>query len=467
MKIQFLGAARQVTGSNYLVKTDDFTFLVDFGQFQGTESINNQNLQPMTFDPKAIDFVILTHAHIDHCGRLPLLTKAGFTGKIYCSYPTAELAAMMLIDSGKIHEEENHFENQKRLKAGLEPAEPLFTVEDAENCAAYLYPLELHRVFEISPKLSLEFNDTGHLLGSASLRLTSKEAGQVKRVVFSGDIGTGNNPFLKSPEYWDQADYVIMESTYAMKTHEGVEERGRRLSELIEEGMAEGGTILIPAFSLGRTQEVMYILKNYYEKHRAPGDFEKIPIYIDSPLAIAAASVYKHHLKALKPEIAALYQSGFNPMESENVHYVKAHDASMALNKSSAPKVIISASGMCEAGRIRHHLKHFLSLQNTRILFVGYQGEGTLGRTLQEGKMTSVKLMNDTIAVRAQIHSLKGFSGHGDSPQLLAWLKAMKGVKQVFVTHGEAPHITEFAELIQNQFNITACVPFGEEEFEF
>lgn len=467
MKIQFLGAARQVTGSNYLVRTDDFQFLVDFGQFQGSDEINHQNLQPLTFDPKAIDFVILTHAHIDHCGRLPLLTKAGFTGKIYCSYPTAELAAMMLIDSGKIHEEENHFENQKRIKAGLEPAEPLFTVEDAENCAAYFYPLELHRLFEISSKLSIEFNDAGHLLGSTSVRIMAKEKNESKTLVFSGDLGTGHNPFLRETEYWDQADYVVMESTYAMKVHEGTSERGQRLSEIIEKGLAEGGTILIPAFSLGRTQEVMYILKEYYQKHRAAGDFEKIPIYIDSPLAIEASKVYKHHLKALRPEIAALYQGGFNPMESENVHYVKAHDASMALNKSSAPKVIISASGMCEAGRIRQHLKHFLALQNTHVIFVGYQGEGTLGRTLQEGKATSVKLMNDTIAVRAQIHSLKGFSGHGDSPALLKWFEQIKGVKQVFVTHGEEPFINEFAKLLEERYPVAATVPHGEEEIEF
>lgn len=466
MKIQFLGAAEQVTGSSYLVETEDFRFLIDFGQFQGTEPVNSQNYLPLTFDPKTIDFVILTHAHIDHCGRLPLLTKGGFTGKIYCTYPTSELAHLMLRDSGKIHEEENDFENKKRMKAGLDPIEPLFTEEEAAECASYLYPMAYHKRQEVGSHLSFEFNDTAHLLGSASLRLHVREKDEVKTVVFSGDIGTGNNPLLKTPEYWDQADVVIMESTYAMREHTGVLERGESLAKAIEKAMAEGGSVIIPAFSLGRTQEVLLILKNYYEAHRPAGDFERIPIFIDSPLAIEAAKVYKHHLGVLKPELAAAYQNGFNPMEGPNIHYIKSHDASMALHKDRTPKVLISASGMCEAGRIRHHLRYYLPYEQNRLIFVGYQGEGTLGRTLSDGKEKSLKILGDTIPIKAQIIKLSGFSGHGDSQQLLAWLEAISGVKQLFITHGEPDRSLAFAQLISSRNSIDAIVPSSGQVYE-
>lgn len=465
MKIQFLGAAEQVTGSNYLIDTGKERFLIDFGQFQGIPSVSKQNYETLPFDPKTVDFVILTHAHIDHCGRLPLLTKAGFTGKIYCTYPTAELAVMMLKDSGKIHEEENEWENRKRMRAGLDPIEPLFTAEDAENCAVYLYPVEYHRNNELNDHFAFEFIDAGHLLGSASVKLTIHEHGKPKTFVFSGDLGTGFNPLLNPPSYFDQADQVIMESTYAMKTHTNIDGRGAQLAELIEGTMTDGGTVIIPSFSLGRTQEVLFILKAYYEKTNRLDVFEGIPIYIDSPLAIEATQVYKRHQKYLKPEISALYARGLNPLESPNVSYVRDHEASMALNRSSQPKVIISASGMCEAGRIRHHLKHYLWKKETRLIFIGYQGVGTLGRALKEG-LPIAKLFNEDIKVNAKIHSLDGFSGHGDSPMLLRWLSHIQGVKRVFVTHGEPPQIYEFAHTIKESFGCETVVPKDDEWYD-
>lgn len=465
MQIQFLGAAEQVTGSNYLIDTGKERFLIDFGQFQGTPPIHKQNYDPLPFDPKTIDFVILTHAHIDHCGRLPLLTNAGYTGKIYCTYPTADLATMMLKDSGKIHEEENEWENRKRMRAGLEPVDPLFTAEDAENCAVYFYPVTYHQTVEVNNHLSFEFVDAGHLLGSASLKLTLHHHGKPQTIVFSGDLGTGFNPLLNPPSFIEQADQVIMESTYALRTHTRIEERGAHLSKIIEEAIAEKGTVIIPSFSLGRTQEVLFILKAYYEAQHRLDVFESIPIYIDSPLAIEATHVYKRHLKYLKPEIANLYTKGLNPLEAPNVHYVRDHEASMALNRSSEPKVIISASGMCEAGRIRHHLKHYLWKKETRLVFIGYQGEGTLGRALKEG-LPSAKLFNEDIKVNAKIYSLDGFSGHADSPMLTRWFAHMQGVKRVFVTHGEAPQIHEFAAGLKTQFGCETIVPKGLETFE-
>lgn len=465
MNIQFLGAAQQVTGSNYLIDTGKERFLVDFGQFQGMPLINRQNYDPLPFDPKSIDFVILTHAHIDHCGRLPLLTKAGFTGKIYCTYPTSDLATMMLKDSGKIHEEENEWENRKRMRAGLDLVEPLFTAEDAENCSVYFYPVDYNQTVEINSKISFEFIDAGHLLGSASLKLTLHEHGKPKTLVFSGDLGTGFNPLLNAPSFFEEADQVVIESTYALRTHTRIDERGAQLAKIIEDAMAESGTVIIPSFSLGRTQEVLYILKSYYEAAHRLDVFEGIPIYIDSPLAIEATHVYKRHQKYLKPEISTLYTKGLNPLESPNVHYVRDHEASMALNRTPEPKVIISASGMCEAGRIRHHLKHYLWKKETRLVFIGYQGEGTLGRALKEGLPTA-KLFNEDIKVNAHIYSLDGFSGHADSPMLMRWLSHLSGVKRVFVTHGEAPQIHAFAEDIKNQFNCEAVVPKGLDTYQ-
>lgn len=465
MKIKFLGAAEQVTGSNYLIDTGKTRFLIDFGQFQGLPEINRQNYDELPFDPKSIDFVILTHAHIDHCGRLPLLTKAGFTGKIYCTYPTADLAAMMLKDSGKIHEEENEWENRKRMRAGLDAIEPLFTSEDAENCSVYLYPLPYEVIKEVDDFIQFELIEAGHLLGSASVRLTIRDHGKPKTLVFSGDLGTGFNPLLKAPSYFDAADYVIMESTYATKTHTHVEERGAHLAEIIEAAMIDGGTVIIPSFSLGRTQEVLYILKTYYETQGRQEAFDAIPIYIDSPLAIEATQFYKRHQKYLKPEITTLYERGFNPMEAPNVHYIRDHETSMALNRSPESKVIISASGMCEAGRIRHHLKHYLWKKETRLVFIGYQGEGTLGRALQEG-LPSARLFNEDIKVNAKIHSLHGFSGHADSPMLLRWLSHIQGVKTVFATHGEPPLIYEHADTIREQFHVNVVVPKDGDEVE-
>lgn len=465
MNIQFFGAAEQVTGSSYLVRVSNTSFLVDFGQFQGLTEVEAQNTQSLYFDPATLDFVILTHAHIDHCGRLPLLTNKGFTGKIYCTYPTSELAALMLKDSGKIHEEENEWENRKRERAGLDPVPPLFSVEDAENCIPYLYPIHYHQVVEATPDVRFEFNATGHLLGSASVKITLKEGDEEKCLIFSGDLGTGTNPLLDSPEFWDAADYVVTESTYGLKVHEHVFERAKQLASIVDATITEGGTVLIPAFSVGRTQEVLYILKQYYESVQRLDDFSALPIYIDSPLAIEATAVFKHHARYLKPDIYALYQAGFDPLKTENVHYIKDHETSMALNRSSEPKIIISASGMCEAGRIKHHLKHYLWQPKTRLVFIGYQGEGTLGRALKDG-VNYVKLFNDTIHVAAVIHSLEGFSGHADEPMLINWLSHIKGVRQVFVTHGEQPNMGIFADRIASQCHCQAIVPKPLEVFE-
>lgn len=436
MKMRFLGAAGQVTGSGCLLDFGDFKCLVDFGQFQGATGIDEQNFEPLDFVPRDIDAVILTHAHIDHSGRLPLLTKAGFDKKIYCTYATMALAEILLKDSGKIHEEENTWDNRKRERAGLPSEPPLFSVEDAETCIAYLYPIHYHKTIELSQGIRVEFIPTGHLLGAASIKITWTEDNQEKSLVFSGDIGTNFNPLLNPPALWDSADTVVMESTYAGRVHEGIDSRVAKLASIIDHTFYEGGTVIIPAFSVGRTQELVYLLKKHYAEAGRMDDFLAMPIYVDSPMAIEATGVFRKQATYLRPEIQSYYQSGIDPLKSDNIHYIKDHQASMALNHIAEPKVIISASGMCEAGRIRHHLKHYLWRPSTRLIFIGYQAEGTLGRALKEGAKL-VHLFNDSIKVSAVIHSLDGFSGHADEPQLLAWLSSIKGVKKLILNHGE------------------------------
>lgn len=458
MKIHFFGATGQVTGSNYLVETERYRFLVDCGQYQGLGDVERQNYDDLPFEPSSIDFVILTHAHIDHCGRLPLLTMKGFTGKIYCTYPTSDLTGMMLKDSGKIHEEELEWENRKRMRAGLDPVQALFTVEDAENCIPYLYPVDYERTVEVNNDISFRFIDAGHLLGSASISLTIKDKGHYKKVAFSGDLGTGHNPLLPAPSFIEEADYVVMESTYGNRTHIDMDHRGPRLAKIILDTLTAGGTVIIPAFAVGRTQEALFILKKYYEDMGNLEAFYKIPIYIDSPLAINATKFYQKHHKHLQKHISELYAAGNNPLDESNIHYVNAHGESIALNQSPEPKVIISASGMCEAGRIKHHLKHYLWKKESAIVFIGYQGDGTLGRALKEG-LKMVKMFNEDIIVNSSIHSLDGFSGHADQEMLRRWFAHIKGVKKVFITHGDPPAATALAASIRERFGVEVVVP--------
>lgn len=451
MKMRFIGAAGQVTGSGCLLDFGHFKCLVDFGQFQGASGIDEQNFEPLDFVPRDIDAVILTHAHIDHSGRLPLLTKAGFEQKIYCTYATMALAEILLKDSGKIHEEENVWDNRKRERAGLPTEPPLFSVEDAETCISYLYPVHYHKTIDLAPGIQATFIPTGHLLGSASVRFTWTEGTEAKSLVFSGDLGTSFNPLLNPPALWDSADTVVMESTYAGRVHEGIESRVAKLASIIDHCFYEGGTVIIPAFSVGRTQELVYLLKTYYAQVGRMDDFLAMPIYVDSPMAIEATGVFRKQAAYLRPEIQSYYQSGIDPLKADNIHYVKDHQASMALNHIAEPKIIISASGMCEAGRIRHHLKHYLWRPSTRLIFIGYQAEGTLGRALKDGTKL-VHLFNDSIKVNAVIHSLDGFSGHADEPQLLSWLSSIKGVKRLLLNHGEPEAMGVFKEKLTSQF---------------
>lgn len=465
LKIRFLGAAGQVTGSGCLLEGAGHKFLVDFGQFQGDEVIVRQNYQPLDFKASEIDFVILTHAHIDHSGRLPLLYKQGFRGKIFCTYPTAALAEILMKDSGKIHEEENEWENRKRMRAGLDAVEPLYSFEDAEETIPYLYPMPYRKKHQVSDSLSFEYFDAGHLLGSSSVRIEWLEDGLLKSILFSGDLGSGNNPMLPAADHPEPAHAVVIESTYGLEYHHNMRRRASELAEIIEETMEKGGTVLIPSFAVGRTQEIIFELKAHYVGLGRLDDFYDIPIYVDSPLAIHATGIYEKFADYYRPEIAAKVKSPENPFDAPNVTYVSAHEASMALDRSPKPKVIISASGMCEAGRIRHHLKHYLWRRETTLVFIGFQAEGTLGRALKDG-LKDIHLFNDPIKVNARIEVVEGYSGHADQAALDNWLEPLEPhLSHLFINHGEAPRSHAFAEEMETRLPNARVIVADPKEF--
>lgn len=465
MRVHFLGATGEVTGSNFLIETNNSKFLIDCGLFQGPEPILALNSEDFAYDPSEIDFVILTHAHIDHSGRLPLLVKRGFHNRIYCTRPTSDLADILLKDSGKINEAETAWENKKRERAGLDKIEPLFTMDDAVISLQYLNPVDYNEETQAAPNIKFVYREAGHLLGSASIELFITEDGQTKHLIFSGDLGTGKNQLLPNPAVLKEADYVFMESTYGGRQHKDMELRGERVASAISEAVSHGGTVIIPAFAVGRTQEILYELKNYMKTHEKGKDILDIPYYIDSPLAIDATEIFKKNFEYFKEPVKNAFISGSNPIKFKNLHIVKEMDASMGLNKDQTPKVIISASGMCDAGRIRHHLKHNLWKENTAIIFIGYQGEGTLGRKILDGAQT-VEILDETIKVASRIIRVEGFSGHADESQLLNWLSSIKGVKRVFLNHGEALAVDALSLSIREKLGLSVHAPEAGEVIE-
>lgn len=457
MRIQFLGAAEHVTGSMYHVESNSKSFLVDCGQFQGNIEETALNAFYKELDPSAIDFVILTHAHIDHSGRLPLLVKQGFKGKIYCTYPTMQLAEILLRDSGKIHEVENEWENKKRKRAGLEAIDPLYTEEDAIETIQYLYPLEYGKQMDLGKDLNFEYKNAGHLLGSSIAVINFTEKEQDKTIVFSGDLGNGTSFLEEQPEFIEKSNYLVVESTYGNRSHVGISERGENLVAIILKAYEENGTVLIPSFAVGRTQEILFEINHYIRTHDNEQSklLSQVPIYLDSPLALDATDIYSKH-SAYMSELIQTY--GESPFKLKNLHIINHVEDSIALNFNTSSKVIISASGMCEAGRIKHHLKHNLWKPNTHVVFVGYQGEETLGRAILTGVKT-VRILDEEIAVKAKIHEVTGFSGHADETQLTNWVTGIKGLEKVFVTHGEVESSHYFAEKLKTEYGLDTYVP--------
>lgn len=466
MKIQFCGATAGVTGSCHLITTANHKILLDCGQFQGGKAQNALNFEDFPFDPAEVDYLILSHAHIDHCGRIPLLVKRGFKGQIYCTDATADLLEVMLKDSGYIHEKEAEWQNRKNERSGKALVEPLYTCDDAMAALKFVKPVLYDQLVELNEEMRIVFNDAGHILGSAITELWITEGDNVSKIVFSGDLGVMDRPILRNPTIIKKADYVIMETTYGNRLHPKNSMDVKRLMDIIRQTAARGGTTVIPSFAVGRTQELIYELNRVYNSDSEyRKDFENLMVYIDSPMATNATEVFKKNAQVFDEETKEFIANGDNPLEFKNLRFTRSSQDSMWLNTNDEPKVIISASGMCEAGRIRHHLKHNLWNKKSSIVFVGYQAEGTLGKLLLQG-VKEVTLFGESIKVNAQIHNLEGFSGHADRDGLLSWLKGFqKEPKHIFLVHGEAEAKEDFAETVRQQLGYEPIVVRGNSEF--
>lgn len=454
MKIKFLGAATSVTGSCYLITTKTHKFIIDCGLFQGNKTIESQNREEFGFDPTTIDFMILSHAHIDHSGRIPLLVKKGFKGKIYCTDATADLVDIMLKDSGYIQEREAQWGNKKAQRLGRPLVEPLYTMEDATKSLKQIEPHLYEQNIQIDASVKFRFRDAGHILGSAIVEIWVEEDGKVNKLVFSGDLGMKNKPILNDPTFIEEADYLIMEATYGNRKHETIEESLAEFIDIIVKTIKRGGTVVIPSFAVGRTQELIYQLNMYYEHHEEfKKILENIKVYIDSPLAISATEIFRRNAQDFDEETRKYILSGDNPLDFKNLVFVRESKDSKELNFNNEPKIIIASSGMAEAGRIKHHLKHHLWRDTSSVVIVGYQAAGTLGRLIVE-KAEEVFIFGEKIKVKAEVYSLEGFSGHADKDGLFEWLSAFKKFpKKVFLVHGEDESKIAFAERIKSELN--------------
>ena len=459
MKLTFIGAAHEVTGSCHLLEVNGRHILVDCGMEQGPDLYENQEL-PITAGD--VDYVLLTHAHIDHSGLLPLLCKQGFQGEIITTFATADLCNIMLRDSAHIQEFEAEWRNRKAVRAGTPLYEPLYTTQDAVDALSLFAPCDYGQRITVCDGVEVRFTDIGHLIGSASIEVWATEEGVTKKLVFSGDVGNTEQPILRNPSPTGEADYIIVESTYGDCVHS--EEKPDYLAEfthILHDTFARGGNVVIPSFAVGRTQEILYFIREIKEKNLIP-QYPNFEVYVDSPLAIEATNVFTKNEKACFDEEAMqLVNRGVNPLQFSGLKLSVTSDDSKLINFDTNPKVIVSASGMCEAGRIRHHLKHNLWRKECTVLFVGYQAVGTLGRKLMDGA-SAVKLFGENIEVAAHIETLKGISGHADMKGLLDWLHGFESeVQHVFVVHGEDAVTDAFAQTIQEEFGSNAFAPYS------
>lgn len=473
MKITFLGAAKTVTGSNFLVEAAGKKFLVDCGMFQGKAELEIENDEPFEFNPADIDFMLLTHAHIDHSGRIPKLYNEGFRKKIYTHKATCDLCSIMLPDSGHIQEMEIQWKNKKRKRLGLEPIEPLYTAMDAAKSLEIFEPVNYDEIIEIDENIHVRFNDAGHMLGSAVIEVWIKEDGKETKTVFTGDLGNNDIPLLDSPTMINSADYLVMESTYGSRLHLKKENKAEDFLNIVSETIEKGGKVIIPSFAVGRTQEILYELNNLKDQHKGDEEFQKkyseimeVPVYVDSPLAISATEVFKENMNLFDEDTQELIKSGDNPLEFPDLKFTATADESKALNESHDSCVIISASGMCEVGRIKHHLKHSLWNPNDTILFVGYQAPGTLGYKIVNGEKM-VKIFGEEIAVNARVEYLEGYSGHADQEWLMNFIYSfIEKPKHIFLVHGEEESQEVLKNKILEETNIGVTIPDLGETYE-
>ncbi|MCR4888810.1 MAG: MBL fold metallo-hydrolase [Ruminococcus sp.] len=462
MKITFIGAAHEVTGSCTYIEACGKKFLVDFGMEQGEDTFENVQIPAA---PGDIDFVLLTHAHIDHSGLLPLLFAGGFKGEIHSTTATANLCSVMLRDSAHIQEFEAEWRNRKAQRRGEDNYEPLYTMDDAIGAIELFVPHEYETPVDVAEGIQIYFRDAGHLLGSSSIIIKLTENGETRTVVFSGDIGNKNQPLIREPNYIESADYVIMESTYGNRVHERPTDYVTALTNVLQTTFDRGGSVIIPSFAVGRTQEMLYFLRQIKHDNLVSGH-DGFPVYVDSPLANEATDIFMNNRESCYDEEALSFvRRGINPISFEGLIRTVSSDDSRAINDDPRPKVIISASGMCEAGRIKHHLKHNLWKPENTVLFVGYQASNTLGRSIVEGAK-KVKLFGETVKVAAEIKVLPGVSGHADVNGLLDWAKAITGVKKYFINHGEATSAESFANRLREEFGFEAYAPYSGAEFD-
>ncbi len=461
MKMQLIGAAQEVTGSCTLLELDGRYYLIDCGMEQGIDVFQNV---PLPISAREIEAVFLTHAHIDHSGMLPRLYKDGFRGIIYATAATAALSDIMLRDSAHIQMTETMWKNRKAERAGEDCREPNYTIEDAIGAIKLFRSIPYGEKFPVAAGLDIRFTDIGHLLGSAAIELWLRENGEERKIVFSGDVGNTDQPIIKDPAFVRETDYLVMESTYGNRLHSAPEDTIESLAQCIEKTLARGGNVIIPSFAVGRTQELLYAIREI--KQRGLIRTAHFPVYVDSPLAIEATEIFsKCDRVCFDDRMCALLDAGIDPIRFPDLRLSVTVEESKRINETTEPKVILSASGMCEAGRIRHHLKHNLWKPENLILFVGYQAEGTLGRILLEGA-ESVRLFGEDIAVRAEIRSLRGTSGHADQKGLLRWLAGFdKKPRTVFLNHGNEDAIAALgAELRERGYAVE--MPYSGTEYD-
>lgn len=432
MHLAFHGAAGEVTGSCYLLEAAGVRVLLDCGLIQGDPKDEARNREPFPFDPKSIDAVILSHAHIDHSGRIPLLIKSGFRGKIFTHPATVDLCQIMLRDAGYLQEKDAEWENRKRERKGLRLVEPLYTAQDAEIAIDSFVALEYGKPMQVLPNLEVCLHDAGHILGSAIVEVTVSENGQRKCVVFSGDLGQTGIPILRDPAILTNADVLLLESTYGDRCHKDQASTYAEIAQVLNEANARGGKILIPAFAVGRTQELLYLFARHYQEW----GMQNWQIFLDSPLAISATEIYEQHQRVYDKEAASLYKhDGFRDV-LPNLRFVRTAEESIQLNQIHSGAIIIAGSGMCTGGRIRHHLKHNAWRRQTHIMIVGFQARGTLGRALVDGAK-HIRLWGETIKVQAQVHTIGGMSAHADQQDLLNWIGHFKPLPLTYLVHGE------------------------------
>ncbi len=468
MNITFLGATKGVTGSNFLVEGAGKKFIVDCGMYQGSSKEEMKNEESFAFDVNEIDFMLLTHAHIDHSGRIPKLYNEGYRNPIYATKATCDLCSIMLPDSGHIQEMEVEWKNRKRKREGRILLPPLYTAQDAIKSMEIFKSVQYDEIIDINEDIHIRFSDAGHMLGSSIIEIWINEEGKQTKIVFTGDLGNNDIPLLSAPTMIERTDYLVMESTYGGRLHNRNDEKAQMFLKIVSETLEKGGTVVIPSFAVGRTQEILYEINNLKEHmdDELKKEYEELmhaPVYVDSPLAISATEIFKENMELFDEETQEIIKSGDNPLEFPGLQFTRTAEESKELNERNEPSVIISASGMCEVGRIKHHLKHNLWNPNSTILFVGYQAPGTLGRKIVDGAKT-VKIFGEEIVINARIEYIEGYSGHADQEWLMNFIYSfIDKPKHIFLVHGEIDGQIELKRKIIDELGIPVTIPeFGE-----